>query len=161
MTPLQTYAEIKAQTPGTVLLFRMGDFCELFYEDAETAARVLGLTLTSRDKGSTNPVPMAGFPYHQLDTYLRRLIQAGYRAAVCEQCDPTSVPKPAMVQRVVTPPVEPDVEPFALQSPTRKGKPGKPTFGQDRERMRQQSLFVGADDLPGQQYLIDPFASQE
>ncbi|HTN03284.1 MAG TPA: hypothetical protein VL132_15450, partial [Planctomycetaceae bacterium] len=59
VTPMmQRYLEVKAQNPGTLLLFRMGDFYELFYEDAEVAARVLGLTLTSRDKGSPNPVAM-------------------------------------------------------------------------------------------------------
>src|SRR4029077_15116936 len=84
---MQQYLDVKAQTPGTILLFRMGDFYELFYEDAETAARVLGLTLTSRDKGSPNPIPMAGFPYHQLDTYLRRLLHAGPRPAFCEQME--------------------------------------------------------------------------
>ena len=76
VTPMmQRYLEVKAQTPGTLLLFRMGDFYELFYEDAEVAARVLGLTLTSRDKGSPNPVAMAGFPYHALDGYLQHRIE--------------------------------------------------------------------------------------
>lgn len=103
---MQRYLEVKAQTPGTILLFRIGDFYELFYEDAQTAARVLGLTLTSRDKGSTNPIPMAGFPYHQLDNYLRRLIQAGFRAAVCEQVEDPALAKGLVkreVTRVVTP----------------------------------------------------------
>src|SRR5260221_10013784 len=103
---MQRYLEVKAQNPGTILLFRIGDFYELFYEDAQTVARVLGLTLTSRDKGSTNPVPMAGFPYHQLDNYLRRLIQAGFRAAVCEQVEDPALAKGLVkreVTRVVTP----------------------------------------------------------
>jgi DNA mismatch repair protein MutS len=103
---MQRYLEVKAQTPGTILLFRIGDFYELFYEDAQTVARVLGLTLTSRDKGSSNPVPMAGFPYHQLDNYLRRLIQAGFRAAVCEQVEDPAIAKGLVkreVTRVVTP----------------------------------------------------------
>src|ERR1700674_1448575 len=103
---MQRYLEVKAQNPGTILLFRIGDFYELFYEDAQTAARVLGLTLTSRDKGSTNPIPMAGFPYHQLDNYLRRLIQAGFRAAVCEQVEDPALAKGLVkreVTRVVTP----------------------------------------------------------
>src|SRR5260221_13665461 len=103
---MQRYLEVKAQNPGTSLLFRLGDFYELFYEDAQTAARVLGLTLTSRDKGSTNPIPMAGFPYHQLDNYLRRLIQAGFRAAVCEQVEDAAIAKGLVkreVTRVVTP----------------------------------------------------------
>src|SRR5260370_37600094 len=98
---MQRYLEVKAQNPGTILLFRIGDFYELFYEDAQTAARALGLTLTSRDKGSTNPVPMAGVPYHQLDNYLRRLIQAGFRAAVCEQVEDPAVAK-GLVKREVT-----------------------------------------------------------
>ncbi|MBS0262020.1 MAG: DNA mismatch repair protein MutS [Planctomycetes bacterium] len=103
---MQRYLEVKTQTPGTILLFRIGDFYELFYEDAQTAARVLGLTLTSRDKGSTNPIPMAGFPFHQLDNYLRRLIQAGFRAAVCEQVEDAALAKGLVkreVTRVVTP----------------------------------------------------------
>ena len=70
---MQQYADAKRACGDALLLFRMGDFYELFYEDAKTAARVLGLTLTSRDKGE-NPIPMAGFPHHQLETYLGRLI---------------------------------------------------------------------------------------
>ena len=102
LTPMmQRYLEVKAETPGTILLFRMGDFYELFYEDAETAAKVLGLTLTSRDKGSSNPVPMAGFPYHALEGYLKKLIQAGHRAAICDQVEDPKTAK-GMVRREVT-----------------------------------------------------------
>ena len=106
-TPMmERYLEVKRQNPGSLLLFRMGDFYELFHEDAKTAARVLGLTLTSRDKGSPNPVPMAGFPYHALEGYLQKLIRAGFRAAICEQVED---PKTAQglvkreVVQVVTP----------------------------------------------------------
>ena len=82
-TPMmQQYQDAKAACGEALLLFRMGDFYELFHDDAKTAARVLGLTLTSRDKGE-NPVPMAGFPHHQLESYLGKLIRAGFRAAVC------------------------------------------------------------------------------
>jgi DNA mismatch repair protein MutS len=101
-TPMmERYLEVKHQNPGSILLFRMGDFYELFYEDAETCSKVLGLTLTSRDKGSPNPVPMAGFPYHALESYLHKLIRAGYRAAICEQVED---PKKAtgLVKREVT-----------------------------------------------------------
>lgn len=102
ITPaMQRYLDVKAETPGAILLFRMGDFYELFYEDAETAAKVLGITLTSRDKGSVNPVPMAGFPYHALDGYLNKLIHAGYRVAVCEQVEDPKTAK-GMVRREVT-----------------------------------------------------------
>ncbi len=97
---MQQYADAKEICGDALLLFRMGDFYELFYEDAKTAARVLGLTLTSRDKGE-NPIPMAGFPHHQLDSYLAKLIAAGFRAAVCEQVED---PKKAqgLVKREVT-----------------------------------------------------------
>jgi len=98
---LQRYMEVKAETPGTILLFRMGDFYELFFEDAVLAAKVLGLTLTSRDKGSTNPVPMAGFPFHALEGYLKKLIHAGHRAAICDQVEDPRTAK-GMVRREIT-----------------------------------------------------------
>ena len=75
-----------------LLLFRMGDFYEMFHDDAKTAARVLNLALTSRDKGE-NAIPMAGFPYHQLESYLGKLIAAGLRAAVCEQVEDPKLAK--------------------------------------------------------------------
>ena len=71
---MQQYEQAKSACNGALLLFRMGDFYELFHEDAKIAAEVLELTLTSRDKNSDNPVPMAGFPHHQIDAYLARLI---------------------------------------------------------------------------------------
>lgn len=102
LTPaMERYLEVKRQNPGAILLFRMGDFYELFFEDAEIAARILGITLTSRDKGSPNPIPMAGFPYHALENYLQKLIQAGCRAAVCEQVEDPKTAK-GMVKREVT-----------------------------------------------------------
>lgn len=87
-TPMMArYLEVKAQNPGTILLFRMGDFYELFYEDAVSAAKLLNLTLTSRDKNSPNPMPVAGFPYHALNGYLQKLVRAGVRVAICEQVE--------------------------------------------------------------------------
>jgi len=103
---MERYQAVKAEHPGAMLLFRMGDFYELFYEDAQNAARVLGLTLTSRDKNSENPVPMAGFPWHQLDSYLQKLIYAGFRAAICDQVEDPKKAKGLVrreVTRVVTP----------------------------------------------------------
>jgi len=100
-TPMmQQYQQAKAACGDALLLFRMGDFYELFYDDAKTAARVLGLTLTARDKGE-NPIPMAGFPHHQLESYLGKLIAAGYRAAVCEQVEDPKKAK-GLVKRDVT-----------------------------------------------------------
>ncbi len=98
---MERYQEVKADHPGALLLFRMGDFYELFYNDAEIASQVLGLTLTSRDKNSDNPVAMAGFPYHQLDSYLQKLIQAGFRVAICDQVEDPKKAK-GMVRREVT-----------------------------------------------------------
>ncbi len=105
-TPMmQQYLDAKEACGDALLLFRMGDFYELFNEDAKDAARVLGLTLTSRDKGE-NPIPMAGFPYHQLDGYLAKIIKAGYRAAVCEQVEDPKQAK-GLVKREVTRVVSP------------------------------------------------------
>ncbi|QDV18867.1 DNA mismatch repair protein MutS [Gimesia panareensis] len=102
LTPMmERYLEVKRQNPGTLLLFRMGDFYELFHEDAEIAARILGITLTSRDKSSSNPIPMAGFPHHSLDSYLYKLIHAGYRASICDQVEDPKKAK-GMVKREVT-----------------------------------------------------------
>ncbi|MCA8997853.1 MAG: DNA mismatch repair protein MutS [Planctomycetaceae bacterium] len=102
LTPMmQRYMEVKAETPGTILLFRMGDFYELFFEDAELAAKILGITLTSRDKNSANPVPMAGFPFHALEGYLTKLIATGHRVAICDQVEDPKTAK-GMVRREVT-----------------------------------------------------------
>jgi DNA mismatch repair protein MutS len=103
VTPMmQQYREAKERHPGMLLLFRMGDFYELFEEDADTAARVLGLTLTSRDK----TMPMAGFPHHSLENHLRKLLHAGHRVAICDQVEDAALAKGLVrreVTRVVTP----------------------------------------------------------
>lgn len=102
MTPMmKQYHEAKEACGDALLFFRMGDFYELFLDDAKTAAGLLGLTLTSRDKDSDNPTAMAGFPHHQLDQYLQKLIKAGYRAAVCEQVEDPKTAK-GLVKREVT-----------------------------------------------------------
>jgi hypothetical protein len=77
---MQQYKRLKAQYPDAILFFRMGDFYEMFYDDARTAAKVLGLALTSRTKGEA-AIPMAGVPYHAVDSYLAKMIRAGYRVA--------------------------------------------------------------------------------
>ena len=105
-TPMmKQYEEAKRACPDALLLFRMGDFYEMFHDDAKTAARVLNLALTSREKGE-NAVPMAGFPHHQLESYLAKLIAAGMRAAVCEQVEDPKLAKGLVrreVTRIVTP----------------------------------------------------------
>jgi len=106
-TPLmRQYQAAKKQVPGTLLLFRLGDFYELFYEDAVTAARELEITLTSRNKERGEPIPMCGVPYHAADGYIARLIQRGHRVAICEQMEEAGQGKKLVrreVTRVVTP----------------------------------------------------------
>src|SRR4029077_17573885 len=97
-TPMmQQYQDAKERHPGMLLLFRMGDFYETFDTDAELAARVLGLTLTSRDKH----MPMAGFPTTQLENSLRKLLHSGHRVAVCDQVEDAALAK-GLVKREVT-----------------------------------------------------------
>tara|TARA_Y100001970_G_scaffold292678_1_gene435120 strand:+ start:40656 stop:43367 length:2712 start_codon:yes stop_codon:yes gene_type:complete len=98
---LDQYAEIKAQHPDTILFFRMGDFYEMFYEDAVIASEVLGITLTSRDKNSDNPVPMAGVPWHSVESYLQGMLRAGHKVTLCEQEDELR-PGSKILERIVT-----------------------------------------------------------
>ncbi|HEY3425877.1 MAG TPA: DNA mismatch repair protein MutS, partial [Negativicutes bacterium] len=87
-TPMmEQYREIKSRHPQEILFFRLGDFYEMFFEDAELASRELGITLTSREAGQKARVPMCGIPYHAADTYLIRLVNKGYKVAICEQVE--------------------------------------------------------------------------
>ncbi|MDX1906563.1 MAG: DNA mismatch repair protein MutS [Bacteroidia bacterium] len=108
-TPLmRQYGAIKAQYPGAILLFRMGDFYETFGEDAIEVARILGIVLTRRSNGAAADVELAGFPHHSLDTYLPRLVRAGKRVAVCDQLEDPKLAK-GIVKRGVTEMVTPGV----------------------------------------------------
>ncbi len=106
-TPMmQQYLRIKAEYPDTLLFYRMGDFYELFYDDARRAAELLDLTLTARGQSAGEPIPMAGVPYHAVETYLARLLRQGESVAICEQLgDPAASRGPVerKVVRVVTP----------------------------------------------------------
>ena len=104
---MQQYLGIKSEFPDTLVLFRMGDFYELFYDDARHAARLLDISLTTRGESAGKPIPMAGVPHHALDSYLTRLLKHGESAAICEQveaADPNSKgPVAREVVRIVTP----------------------------------------------------------
>jgi len=106
-TPMmQQYLRIKADYPDMLVFYRMGDFYELFFDDAEKASRVLGITLTARGKSEGNPIKMAGVPFHSLDGYLAKLVKLGESCAICEQIgDPalSKGPVERKVMRVVTP----------------------------------------------------------
>ena len=108
-TPLmQQYREIKARHQNALLFFRMGEFYEMFYDDAEVASRVLGLTLTSRNNGGAADVPLAGVPAKAVQEYLRRLVQQGFRVAICEQTEDPKLAR-GIVRREVVETVTPGV----------------------------------------------------
>jgi DNA mismatch repair protein MutS len=108
-TPLmQQYREIKGRHQNAILFFRMGEFYEMFYDDAETAARLLGLTLTSRNNGGAAEVPLAGVPVKAAGDYVRRLVQHGFRVAICEQVEDPKLAK-GVVRREVIETVTPGV----------------------------------------------------
>jgi DNA mismatch repair protein MutS len=102
------YYKVKEANPDTILLFRIGDFFETFDQDAKTASKVLGITLTRRANGAAGDVPLAGFPHHAIDTYLPKLVRAGYRVAVCEQVENPKFAK-GIVKREVIEVVTPGV----------------------------------------------------
>ncbi len=102
LTPLLTqYHRIKEKHKGAILLFRVGDFYEMFYEDAEVGSKALGLALTSRPHGPDNRVPLAGVPAKSLDTYVGRLVAQGFKVAICDQLDQPSRDKPVVRREVV------------------------------------------------------------
>ncbi|MFW6283967.1 MAG: DNA mismatch repair protein MutS, partial [Desulfosalsimonas sp.] len=107
ITPMmRQYLAIREQYPDYLLFYRMGDFYELFFEDARTASRALEITLTSRNKNEKNPVPMCGVPVKAAEIYLGRLIEKGYKVAICEQTEDPAAAKGLVrreVVRVVTP----------------------------------------------------------
>jgi DNA mismatch repair protein MutS len=110
LTPLmKQYNSIKAKYPETILFFRMGDFFETFGPDAVTTAKVTGIVLTKRGNGSASEIELAGFPHHQLDAYLPKMIRAGYRVAVCEQLEDPKLAK-GIVKRDVVEVVTPGVQ---------------------------------------------------
>jgi DNA mismatch repair protein MutS len=111
---LRQYQELKQQHPGTLLFFRLGDFYELFYDDAVTGSRELQITLTARHKERGDAVPMCGVPHHSAANYIARLVRKGYRVAICEQTEPASKTKKLVrreVVRIVTPgtPIDPQL----------------------------------------------------
>src|ERR671926_1550488 len=106
-TPLmRQYAAVKKEHPSALLFFRLGDFYELFFDDAIVAARELQITLTSRNKEKDAAIPMCGVPYHSAEGYLAKLLRKGFKVAICEQMEDPKVAKTIVrreVTRVITP----------------------------------------------------------
>jgi len=117
---MRQYLEVKAQVPDAIVFFRLGDFYEMFYEDAVYASRVLSLTQTTRDKGKENPVPMCGVPHHAARGYIARLTELGHRVAICEQLEDPKLVKGLVkrgVVRIITPGVILDEESLEPRAP--------------------------------------------
>ena len=114
LTPaMRQYLEVKERYPDCIIFFRMGDFYEMFFEDAVTASRVLEITLTSRNKNREDAIPLCGFPYHAASSYIAKLIEKGFKVAVCEQVEDPKLAKGVVkreVTRVVTPGLVLDTE---------------------------------------------------
>jgi DNA mismatch repair protein MutS len=118
---LRQYLDIKKSYPGTLLFFRLGDFYELFNEDAVTGARELGITLTARQKDSPNPIPMCGVPFHAAASYIARLVNKGYRIAICEQTEAAGRGVKLVrreVVRIITPGTAIDLGPMDSKQPS-------------------------------------------
>jgi len=165
-TPMmQQYLRIKAEFPDTLLFYRMGDFYELFYDDARRAAELIDITLTARGKSAGEPIPMAGVPYHAAENYLARLVRKGESVAICEQIgDPATSKGPVerQVVRVVTPGTLTDdalldsrrdnlVAAVCLDDP----RPGMAWLDLSGGRFRVLELN-GADAVPSELAPLDP-----
>ena len=103
---MKQYFEMKEKYPNTILFFRLGDFYEMFFNDAKTVSRELELTLTGRDCGQAERAPMCGVPFHSYESYVAKLIEKGYKVAICEQMEDPALAKGLVkrdVVRVVTP----------------------------------------------------------
>ena len=98
---MKQYLDVKNQHPGSIVLFRMGDFFETFNEDAKITANILGIVLTKRANGAASEVPLAGFPHHALDNYLPKLVKAGHRVAICEQVEDPKSAKGIVKRKVI------------------------------------------------------------
>ena len=116
---LKQYREMKKKHPDAILLFRVGDFYEIFGTDAVQASEVLGITLTHRQSGVDSRIELAGFPHHALDTYLPKLVRAGHRVAICEQLEDPKLKKTTKqkIVETVTPDQHPTAEPKPIESP--------------------------------------------
>ena len=159
-TPLmQQYQEMKKKHPDAVLLFRVGDFYEIFGKDAVTASEILGITLTRRQIGIDSRIELAGFPHHALDTYLPKLVRAGKRVAICEQLEDPKLkktPKQKVVETVTSnqpPKAEPKLgnepEPKQEQTPTSTTVPAEPPKAEPSKEISSAEPFgVETDGSP-------------
>ena len=165
------YRSIKADCPDAILLYRMGDFYEMFYEDAKVASRALELTLTARGKGTAHAVPMCGFPHHQLDNYAARLVRQGHRVAVCDQVEDPRAAKGLVkreIVRVLTPGtvldpavLEAGENHWAAAVATAGGRLGAAFVDATTGEFRAWDTVVGADAWDALAARLQEFAPRE
>lgn len=168
---MRQYLAAKESYPDALLFFRMGDFYELFFEDAITAARALDLKLTTRDRNDPDPIPMCGVPHHSAQTYITRLLEMGYNVAICEQLEDPAKAKGIVkrsVVRVLTPALVLDGEALsprdnqflAAVQPPETGPDGQGSWGMAVFDLSTGEMFVGeAPDMPtltGELSRLDP-----
>ncbi|MCD6455030.1 MAG: DNA mismatch repair protein MutS [Candidatus Aminicenantes bacterium] len=147
LTPaMKQYIKLKAKYPDSLLLFRLGDFYELFFEDAKIASRVLEIALTTRERGKEDPIPMCGVPYHSVDAYIEKLLNAGYKVAIAEQLEDPKKAKGIVkrdVVRVITPSTAIEME----------GERGESSYlgalWKDRERIAAVFLDLSTGEVLG------------
>ncbi len=160
VTPLtRQYNQIKQKYPGTILLFRLGDFFETFNEDAVLTAKACGITLTKRNNGAAGDMPLAGFPHHQLDAYLPKLVKAGHRVAVCEQLED---PKKArgIVRRGVTEVVTPGIALYDKLLDTKKNNYiCAIVFRQEKNTLR--SVGLACSDVSTGEFFTGEFPARQ
>lgn len=151
---MQQYLDIKAKHPDAFLLFRMGDFYELFYEDAVEAAQILELTLTSRNKNAENPIPMAGVPYHAAQQYIDTLVELGHKVAIAEQ-----VEDPKTAVGVVKREVVQIITPGTVTDSSKLGSESNFLVAMDRQGLRYALSYM--DVATGQFYVtsLEDFSS--
>src|ERR1700679_2620215 len=166
-TPLmRQYHGIKPTVPNTLLIFRLGDFYELFFDDAVTAARELEITLTARNKEKGNAIPMCGVPFHAAEGYIARLIARGYRVAICDQMEAATAGKKLVrreLTRIVTPGTATDAhllrshENNYLAAVVQNGARAGVAYV-DVSTGEFRATEIGADELPG---LLESIGARE
>ena len=145
---LKQYQEMKKKHPDAILLFRVGDFYEIFGEDAAQASEILGITLTRRQNGVDSRIELAGFPHHALDMYLPKLVRAGKRVAICEQLKDPKLTKAARQKAVetVTPNQAPKAEPKPVESPKSEAAHIEPTKEEPKHEPVKEIETDGSPD---------------
>ena len=145
---LKQYQEMKKKHPDAILLFRVGDFYEIFGEDAVQASDILGITLTRRQSGIDSRIELAGFPHHALDVYLPKLVRAGKRVAICEQLEDPKLTKAARQKAVetVTPNQAPKAEPKPVESPKSEAAHIEPTKEEPKHEPVKEIETDGSPD---------------